>query len=70
MDLHANDLVLWRLVKKGKTFRFNVLVGGGLSFEHGNTKTFPELAHEFGFVKLDGVLKVAEAVVTAQRELG
>ncbi|CAM5214917.1 assimilatory sulfite reductase (NADPH) hemoprotein subunit [Oligella ureolytica] len=70
VDLHANDLNFIAIGENGKLIGFNVLVGGGLSFEHGNTKTFPELAYEFGFVKLDDVLKVAEAVVTTQRDWG
>lgn len=70
VDLHANDLGFVAIGEEGRLVGFNVLVGGGLSFEHGNTKTFPELAHEFGFVKLDDVLKVAEAVVTIQRDWG
>ncbi|HZJ97666.1 MAG: assimilatory sulfite reductase (NADPH) hemoprotein subunit [Alcaligenaceae bacterium] len=70
VDLHANDLNFIAIGEEGKLVGFNVLVGGGLSFEHGNTKTFPELAYEFGFVKLDDVLKVAEAVVTTQRDWG
>lgn len=70
VDLHANDLNFIAIGENGKLVGFNVLVGGGLSFEHGNTKTFPELAYEFGFVKLDDVLKVAEAVVTTQRDWG
>ena len=70
VDLHANDLNFVAIGENGKLVGFNVLVGGGLSFEHGNTKTFPELAYEFGFVKLDDVLKVAEAVVTTQRDWG
>ena len=70
VDLHANDLNFIAIGENDKLVGFNVLVGGGLSFEHGNTKTFPELAHEFGFVKLDDVLKVAEAVVTTQRDWG
>lgn len=70
VDLHANDLNFVAIGEQGKLVGFNVLVGGGLSFEHGNTKTFPELAYEFGFVGLDDVLKVAESVVTTQRDWG
>lgn len=70
VDIHANDLNFVAIGDKGKLLGFNVLVGGGLSFEHGNNQTFPERAFDFGFVKLADVLKVAEAVVTTQRDWG
>lgn len=70
VDIHANDLSFVAIGENGKLLGFNVLVGGGLSFEHGNTNTFPERAYDFGFVKLKDVLKVAEAVVTTQRDWG
>ncbi|SUA55782.1 assimilatory sulfite reductase (NADPH) hemoprotein subunit [Oligella urethralis] len=70
VDIHANDMSFVAIGDNGKLIGFNLLVGGGLSFEHGNTNTFPELAYEVGFVKLDDVLKVAESVVTTQRDWG
>lgn len=70
VDIHANDLNFVAIGENGKLIGFNVLVGGGLSMEHGNTSTFPTTAHEFGFVRLEHVLKVAEAVVTTQRDWG
>lgn len=70
VDIHANDLNFIAIGKNGKLLGFNVLVGGGLSFKHGNKNTFPARATEFGFVTLDEVLRVAEAVVTTQRDWG
>ena len=70
VDIHANDLNFVAIGENGKLIGFNVLVGGGLSMEHGNTTTFPTIAHDFGFVRLENVLKVAEAVVTTQRDWG
>lgn len=70
VDLHANDLNFVAIGENGKLVGFNVLVGGGLSMEHGNHKTFPNTAYEFGFVPLENVLACAEAVVTTQRDWG
>jgi sulfite reductase (NADPH) hemoprotein, beta-component len=70
VDLHANDLNFVAIEENGKLVGFNVLVGGGLSMEHGNHKTFPNTAKEFGFIGLDKVLDCATAVVSVQRDWG
>ncbi|MDO4997031.1 MAG: assimilatory sulfite reductase (NADPH) hemoprotein subunit [Neisseria sp.] len=70
VDLHANDLNFVAIGADGKLVGFNVLVGGGLSMEHGNHKTYPNTAQEFGFVALDKVLDCAAAVVSVQRDWG
>ncbi|MCF7520813.1 assimilatory sulfite reductase (NADPH) hemoprotein subunit [Neisseria sp. ZJ106] len=70
VDLHANDLNFVAIEEQGKLVGFNVLVGGGLSMEHGNRKTYPNTAKEFGFVGLDKVLDCAAAVVSVQRDWG
>ena len=70
VDLHANDLNFVAIEENGKLVGFNVLVGGGLSMEHGNHKTFPNTAKEFGFIGLDKVLDCAAAVVSVQRDWG
>lgn len=70
VDLHANDLNFVAVGENGKLAGFNVLVGGGLSMEHGNTKTYPNTAVEFGFVPLEKTLDAAAAVVSVQRDWG
>lgn len=70
VDLHANDLNFIAIGENGKLTGFNVLVGGGLSMEHGNTKTYPNTAVEFGFVPLEKTLDCAAAVVSVQRDWG
>lgn len=70
VDLHANDLNFVAIAEQGKLVGFNVLVGGGLSFEHGNKKTYARTASEFGFIPLEHTLQVATAVVTTQRDWG
>ncbi|XNM45345.1 hypothetical protein ACLK15_15955 [Escherichia coli] len=56
--------------QNGKLVGFNLLVGGGLSIEHGNKKTYARTASEFGYLPLEHTLAVAEAVVTTQRDWG
>ena len=70
VDIHSNDLGFVAIAENGKLVGFNVLVGGGLSSEHGNTKTYPNTSYEFGFVPLEYTLNAAEAVVSTQRDWG
>ncbi len=70
VDLHANDMNFIAIAEKGKLVGFNLLVGGGLSIDHGNKATYARTASEFGFLPLDKTLAVAEAVVTTQRDWG
>ncbi len=70
VDLHANDLNFVAIGENGRLVGFNVLVGGGLSMEHGNHKTYPNTAVEFGFVPLEKTLDAAAAVVSVQRDWG
>ena len=70
VDLHANDLNFVAIGDGKHLVGFNVLVGGGLSSEHGNTTTFPNKSYEFGYVPLSHTLHCAEAVVTTQRDWG
>lgn len=70
VDLHANDLNFIAIAEEGKLIGFNLLVGGGLSIDHGNKATYARTASEFGYLPLDKTLAVAEAVVTTQRDWG
>ena len=70
VDVHANDLNFIAIADNGKLVGFNVLVGGGLAMTHGDTSTYPRRADEFGYISLENTLKIAEAVVTTQRDWG
>ncbi|CAJ0990988.1 assimilatory sulfite reductase (NADPH) hemoprotein subunit [Pantoea sp. Nvir] len=70
VDLHANDLNFLAVSDKGKLIGFNMLIGGGLSIEHGNKKTYARTASDIGYLPLHKTLDVAAAVVTTQRDWG
>ena len=71
VDVFGNDMNFVAITdEQGKLAGFNVLVGGGLSMEHGNTTTYPHVALELGYIPRDQVLNAAEAVVTTQRDFG
>ena len=70
VDVHANDLNFIAISKDGKLVGFNVLVGGGLAMTHGDHATFPRKASDFGFIKVEDTLAIAESVVSTQRDWG
>ncbi|WP_025902602.1 assimilatory sulfite reductase (NADPH) hemoprotein subunit [Tatumella sp. UCD-D_suzukii] len=70
VDLHANDMNFVAVAENGKLAGFNLLLGGGLSIDHGNKATYARTATEIGFLPLDKTLDVATAVVTTQRDWG
>ncbi|MEN5018153.1 assimilatory sulfite reductase (NADPH) hemoprotein subunit [Erwinia sp. Eh17-17] len=70
VDLHANDLNFIAIAENGKLVGFNLLVGGGLSIDHGNKATYARTATEFGYLPVEKILDVAAAVVTTQRDWG
>ena len=70
IDVHANDLNFVAISKNGQLVGFNVLVGGGLAMTHGDQLTYPRRADDFGFIKVDDTIAIAEAVVTTQRDWG
>ena len=70
VDIHANDLNFIAIVEEDKIIGYNVVVGAGLGFTHGDKTTFPRLGDDLGFIPADQAIPVAEAVVTTQRDLG
>ncbi|MBQ4864559.1 assimilatory sulfite reductase (NADPH) hemoprotein subunit [Pseudoalteromonas sp. MMG013] len=70
VDVHANDLNFVAIEESGKLVGFNVLVGGGLAMTHGDVNTYPRKADDFGFIPLEHTLKIAEHVVSVQRDWG
>ncbi len=71
VDVYGNDMNFIAISDgNGHLAGFNVLLGGGLSFEHGNTATHPGVAIDFGFIPVEKTLQAAEAIVTTQRDNG
>jgi sulfite reductase (NADPH) hemoprotein beta-component len=70
VDVFAHDLGFIAIVEDGRLAGFNLTVGGGLGTTHGDPKTFPRLADVAGFLPVEAILAVAEAVITTQRDYG
>ena len=71
VDVYAHDLGFIAILdKKNRVTGWNVTVGGGMGMTHGETDTFPRTADVMGFCRPDDALKVAEAVMTVQRDWG
>ncbi len=70
VDIYTNDMGFIAIAEQGELIGFNVLAGGGMGTTHGDTSTYPRLADDLGFITLDQVLAVAEAIVSVQRDEG
>ncbi len=69
-DVFAQDLGLIAIIDHGELQGFNVAIGGGMGATHGDDTTYPRLGSLIGFVTVDQVIALAEAVVTTQRDYG
>ena len=70
VDIFSQDLGYIAIVENDKLIGYNVTVGGGLGMSHGNEETYPRLADVLGFIPVDKVNVVGEAVLTTQRDYG
>ncbi len=71
VDVYAHDLGFIAILDEaGKVTGWNVTVGGGMGMTHGETDTFPRTADVMLFAEPEYALKVAEAVMTVQRDWG
>ncbi len=70
VDIFTQDLGFIAIVESGRLVGFNLTVGGGLGTTHGDATTHPRLANVVGFLPVDSLLAVSEAVVTTQRDYG
>ena len=70
VDIYAHDLGYIAILEKGEIVGWNVTAGGGMGMTHGDLNTFPRTADVMGFVTPDQALKVAECVLTTQRDWG
>jgi sulfite reductase (NADPH) hemoprotein beta-component len=71
VDIFAHDLGYIAILDgKGEVTGWNVTVGGGMGMTHGEPETYPRTADMLGFIAGADAVKVAEAVVTTQRDWG
>lgn len=70
VDIFANDLGFIAITEARHLAGFNVTVGGGLSFAHGEKETYPRLADVIGYCPKHKTLQVAEEIVRIQRDFG
>src|SRR5215468_11013306 len=71
VDVFAHDLgYIAILDDAGNLAGWNVTVGGGMGMTHGEPDTYPRTADIMGFCASGDVVRIAEAVVTVQRDWG
>lgn len=69
-DIFSNDIGLIAIERHGTLHGFNVAAGGGLGMTFGIPETYPRLADLLGYVPLEDVVRVCEAIITVQRDYG
>ena len=71
VDVFAHDLGYIAITDNaGNVAGWNVTVGGGMGMTHGEPDTYPRTADIIGFCETKDAVKIAEAVVTVQRDWG
>jgi sulfite reductase (NADPH) hemoprotein beta-component len=71
VDVFAHDLGFIAIAgDKGAVSGWNVTGGGGMGMTHGEPDTYPRTADVMGLCETKDVTKIAEAVVTVQRDWG
>jgi len=71
VDVFAHDLGYIAIADgAANIIGWNVTVGGGMGMTHGELDTYPRTADVMGFCKTADAVKIAEAVVTVQRDWG
>lgn len=71
VDVFAHDLGFIAILDdRGEVAGWNVTVGGGMGMTHGEADTYPRTADIMGFCDTGDAVRVAEAVVTVQRDWG
>ncbi len=70
VDVYANDMGFIAIIENGELIGFNVTAGGGMGTTHGEVKTYPRAGSDFGFIAKADTIKVAEAILTTQRDFG
>ncbi|KAG8838628.1 hypothetical protein FRC20_006260 [Serendipita sp. 405] len=71
VDVFANDVGFIAIAdQKGRLIGFNVTAGGGMGVTHSNKKTYPRTGDVLGFCTTDRGHKVAESILTTQRDNG
>ena len=70
VDVYSQDLGFIAIIESGRLAGYNIVVGGGMGMSHGEPDTYPRLAEPLGFCGPDELVRLAEAVVTTQRDFG
>ncbi|MEO6182517.1 MAG: NADPH-dependent assimilatory sulfite reductase hemoprotein subunit [Verrucomicrobiota bacterium] len=70
VDVFTNCLGFVAIGEGDRLHGYNLLAGGGLGMNHGNTETFPRIADVIGFFPPEHIEAVAKAVLTVHRDFG
>ncbi|MEH7123642.1 assimilatory sulfite reductase (NADPH) hemoprotein subunit [Bacillus sp. JJ1773] len=70
IDVFSQDLGFIAIAEEGILQGFNIVIGGGMGFTHGDKATYPQVGKVIGFCTPDKITEVAEKIITIQRDYG
>jgi sulfite reductase (NADPH) hemoprotein beta-component len=70
IDVYAQDLGYIAITGPQGLEGFNVAIGGGMGRSDQDPSTYPRLASVIGFIPVERLMAVTEAVLTVQRDFG
>ncbi|MFY7652899.1 MAG: assimilatory sulfite reductase (NADPH) hemoprotein subunit [Chitinophagaceae bacterium] len=71
IDVFTNDIGLIAIIENNQLIGFNIAIGGGLSFTHGNSETYARMGTVIGFTQNgEDTLKAIYEILTVQRDYG
>lgn len=72
VDIYAHDLGYIAIVDpiRKEVTGYNVVIGGGMGYDPGNKKTYPQVASLIGYIPAHAIINFTEAAVLTQRDHG
>jgi sulfite reductase beta subunit-like hemoprotein len=70
IDIYTNDMAFAATFTNDTIDGYFVFAGGGLGMTHNKPNTFPRKADLLGWISVDQLIPVSEAIVTSHRDFG
>jgi sulfite reductase beta subunit-like hemoprotein len=70
IDLYTHDVGVETVHDGGTLLAWDLIIGGGMGFTHGQTQTFPRLGDRFVRIQPSEAVAVIEEIVKIQRDFG
>ena len=70
VHLYTQDIGIEAVHEGGELRGYDLIIGGGMGFSHGQEATYPRLGSRFVRVQPDEIIEVLETIVGIQRDFG